>query len=88
MESAFKELLKAYRLEDKFQEKTLIHEWPELVGKTISSRTTSLFIKDKKLFVKMKSGPVKKELQMNKGKVLNLIFDRYGEELIKDLVFY
>ena len=53
MESAFKELLKAYRLEDKFQEKSLIHSWPEIVGTTISSRTTSVYIKDKKLFVKL-----------------------------------
>ena len=88
MESAFKELLKAYRLEDKFQEKSLIHQWPELVGKTISSRTTNLYIKDKKLFVKIQSGPVKKELQMNKQKVLNLIHEKYGEDLITDLVFY
>ncbi len=88
LESAFKELLKAYRLEDKYQEKSLIHQWPELVGKTIASRTTSLFIKEKKLFVKVKSGPVKKELQMNKQKVLDLITEKYGEELIIDLVFY
>lgn len=88
MESAFKELLKAYRLEDKFQEKSLIHSWPEIVGSTISSRTTSVYIKDKKLFVKLNSGPIKKELMMNKQKVINLIEERFGKEIIEDLICY
>ncbi len=86
MESAFNELLKAYRLEGKFREKSLIHDWPEIVGKTIADRTTSVFIRDKKLFVKLSSGPVKKELLMNKSKVMGLIEDRFGKEVIVDLV--
>lgn len=88
MESAFKELLKAYRLEDKFQEKSLIYSWPEIVGSTISSRTTSVYIKDKKLFVKLNSGPIKKELMMNKQKVIKLIEERFGKEIIEDIVCY
>jgi hypothetical protein len=43
LEAAFGELLKAYRLEDKFKEKQLISLWGEIVGKTISDRTTSVF---------------------------------------------
>jgi len=88
MESAFKELLKTYRLEDKFQEKSLIHSWPEIVGPTISSRTTSVYIKEKKLFVKLNSGPIKKELMMNKQKVIHLIEERFGKEIIEDLICY
>lgn len=86
LESAFNDLLKAYRLEGKFREKSLIHDWPELVGKTIADRTTSVFIKDKKLFVKLNSGPIKKELLMNKSKVLALIEEKYGIGVINDLV--
>lgn len=87
LESAFKELLKAYRLEDKFQEKLLISSWPELVGKTIADRTSSVFIRDKKLFVTITSGPVKKELQLNKSKVLTLIEEKVGKGVVEDLVF-
>lgn len=86
LESAFKDLLKAYSLEGKFREKSLVHDWPELVGKTIADRTTSVFIKDKKLFVKLRSGPIKKELQMSKSKVITLIIEKYGEGVIEDLV--
>ena len=86
LESAFNDLLKAYRLDGKFKEKSLIHDWPELVGKTIADRTSSIFIKEKKLFVKLSSGPIKKELLMNKSKVLLLIDERYGAGVIEDLI--
>jgi predicted nucleic acid-binding Zn ribbon protein len=86
LESAFNDLLKAYRLEGKFREKSLIHDWPELVGKTIADRTSSVYIKDQKLFVKITSGPVKKELMMHKSNLLLLIEEKYGKGVIGDLI--
>ncbi len=86
LETAFNGLLKAYRLEGKFREKSLIHDWPELVGKTIADRTSSVFIRDQKLMVKITSGPVKKELMMNRGNLLKLIEEKYGAGVVIDLV--
>jgi predicted nucleic acid-binding Zn ribbon protein len=88
LESVFNDLLKAYRLEGKFREKTLIHDWPELVGKTIADRTDSVSIKDKTVYVKLSSGPIKKELMMNKTKMLLLIEEKYGKGLVEDLVCF
>lgn len=88
LESAFNDLLKAYRLEGKFREKSLIHDWPEIVGKTIADRTDSVSIKDKKLYVKLSSGPVKKELMMNKSKMLMLIEEKYGRGVVDDLICF
>ena len=87
MADAFQDLLKAYRLEDIYQEKLLISSWPELVGKTIADRTSNVYIKDKKLFVKITSGPVKKELQLNKSKVIALIESQIGKGIVEDVVF-
>ncbi len=84
---AFKDLLKTYRLEDTYQEKVLLASWGELVGKTIADRTTNLYIKDKKLFVKISSGPVKKELQLNKSKVMHLIESQLGTGIIQEVIF-
>jgi predicted nucleic acid-binding Zn ribbon protein len=87
LEDAFKDLLKAYRLEDTYQEKLLISSWPELVGKTIADRTSGLYIKEKKLFVKITSGPIKKELQLSKSKVLGLIETQVGKGIVEEVVF-
>ncbi len=84
---AFQDLLKAYRLEDTYQEKLLISLWPELVGKTIADRRSNVYIKDKKLFVKISSGPVKKELQLNKSKVIALIESQIGKGIVEDVIF-
>ncbi|GMQ27920.1 DUF721 domain-containing protein [Algoriphagus confluentis] len=86
LESAFKELLKAYRLEGKFQENLLINSWGDIVGKTISSRTNGLFIKEKKLYVRISSGPLKKELLLNRSKILLLIEEHVGQGVVEDLV--
>lgn len=86
LEEAFNELLKAYRLKDKFDERLLMQAWPEMMGKTVASRTSGLYIKDKKLFVKITSGPVKSELNMNRTKVLDLIASKFGKGIIEELV--
>ena len=86
LETAFNDLLKAYRLEGKFREKSLIHDWPELVGKTIADRTASVFIRDKKLFVKITSGPIKKELMMYRSNLLSLIETKYGVGVVDEIV--
>ena len=87
MADAFQDLLKAYRLEDTYQEKLLISSWPTLVGKTIADRTSNVYIKDKKLMVKITSGPVKKELQLNKSKVIALIESQIGKGIVDDVIF-
>jgi predicted nucleic acid-binding Zn ribbon protein len=84
---ALQDLLKSYRLEDTYQEKVLLASWPQLMGKTIADRTGNLYIKDKKLFVKITSGPVKKELQLNKSKVIALIETEVGKGIVDDVVF-
>lgn len=84
---AFQDLLKAYRLEDTYQQKLLISSWPSLVGKTIADRTSNVYIKDKKLMVKITSGPVKKELQLNKSKVIALIETQIGKGIVDDVIF-
>jgi predicted nucleic acid-binding Zn ribbon protein len=88
LEAAFNELLKAYRLEDKFKEKLLISSWSEIVGRTIADRTTSVFIREKKLFVKLSSGPIKKELMLNRSKVLILIEEKVGKGVVDELVCF
>jgi predicted nucleic acid-binding Zn ribbon protein len=78
--------LDAYHLKDKFSEKTVVQEWGLLMGKTVASRTQSLSVRQKILYVKLTSGPLKKELMMNKSKIMAIIADKYGKEVIKDIV--
>ncbi len=87
LKEAFEELLQAYKLKDRFNERKVISAWGDLMGKSISKRTSQLYVREKILYVKLTSGPIKKELMMNKSKVLQIIGERFGNETIKDIVF-
>lgn len=87
LQEAFQELLKAYRLKDKYDERAVVMGWAGLMGNTVASRTQTIYVKDKKLFVQIQSGPVKKELSMNRSKVLELIEKQFGKGIIEEVIF-
>ena len=57
------------------------------MGKPIATRTLKLFIKEKKLYVKLNSAPLKNELTLQKSKVLELLHAEIGEKVIVDILF-
>jgi predicted nucleic acid-binding Zn ribbon protein len=87
LKEAMQELFKAYRLQDKFDEKQLVASWGRIMGAPIAKRTTSIFINKKKLYVTLNSGPLKQELNYSKHKVLELIWKEFGKEVVEDVVF-
>jgi predicted nucleic acid-binding Zn ribbon protein len=87
LKEAINELLQVYNLKQKFDEKQVISFWGKVMGPPIASRTSSLYVKDKKLFVKLTSAPLKNELNMSKGKVLQLLEKEFGPGVIEDVVF-
>jgi predicted nucleic acid-binding Zn ribbon protein len=82
-----KELLKAYRLEDKLHEVQLIHSWENVVGKMIAKHTKDLYIKKRTLFVILDSPALKNELSYSKTKILNSLNEQVGLEVIEEVVF-
>lgn len=81
------DLIEAYRLKRKFSEAQILSSWENLMGKTISSRTTSILIRDKKLYVKISSAPLKKELSMGRSKILILLNQEFGENILEEVIF-
>lgn len=87
LKEVFQELLDAYRIKDRFNERRVVAEWAELMGKTVATRTSKVSVKNKVLYVQLSSGAIKKEMMMNKSKVMNLISEKYGDQVITDIVF-
>lgn len=79
--------LKKEKLDRKLNEHKLIGIWQELMGPIIASRTDRMFIKKKTLYVNMNSAPLKHELNMSKAKVLKLINEKMGIDVIEDAKF-
>ncbi len=85
--TAFNQFLKEENLEHTFKQKRLIANWEKVMGKTIASRTNQIFFKDKTLFVKLSSAPLKQEMQNSKAKILDLITEEIGKGEVEDIRF-
>lgn len=78
-------LIDSYRLGDKMKELDVVNAWEEVMGKVVAKRTTSIHVKDKILFVKVNSAPLKEELLMNKSRLVTLLNEKAGHPVIEDI---
>ncbi len=80
-------LLKAYRLENKYYEAGLIASWEKVLGKAIANRTDQIYIKDRKLFVRLNSASLRQELSMAKSRLVELLNEQFASAVIDEVVF-
>lgn len=83
---ALKDYIREMKLEGKLQEINIINSWEEIVGKSISSRTSRLYIKDQVLYIHLTSSVVRNELLMLREALKARLNEKAGSELIKDIV--
>ena len=84
---AIREMLDSYKLNDKLLEVKIINSWEVVVGKMISKHTERLYIKKKKLYVKLDSPALKTELSFAKEKIVKSLNEEVGADVIGDVVF-
>lgn len=82
-----KALLKAYRIQGKLNEVTVVSSWERIMGKAVALKTKEVYVSNSKLFVRLTSAPLKHELVMAKTRVMELINAEVGETVIKEVVF-
>ena len=80
-------LLKELGIEHKMQEARVINSWEETLGGNIARATNKLFIKNRILFVYLKSSIVRNELMMLKTGIIKRLNDKAGAVVIDDIVF-
>ena len=88
VKEAIDAMIDTYKLRGKFDQTKLINSWEAMMGKPISRRTEKIFIKDKVLFVKLNSAPLRQELTISKKKVLEIIHGNFDVNLVADVLFY
>ena len=80
------QLLQVYKLQQKFDETALIAAWPEMMGVAIANRTKELYIRQKKLFVRVESSVIKNELMMMRSQIIEKMNEQAGGEVIVEIV--
>ncbi|MFC6996589.1 DUF721 domain-containing protein [Rufibacter roseus] len=87
LKDSIESMLKAYKLNGKLSEVQLVSSWEKIMGKAIALKTQEVFVRNRKLFVRLTSAPLKHELNMAKAKVVSLINSEMGEQVIDEVVF-
>lgn len=79
-------LLKTYKLDEKLAERKLIASWEGVMGVMIAKHTKDLYIKHKQLFVTLDSSALRNELSLAKTKIVKMLNDEVGTEVINDVI--
>ncbi|HEX8377533.1 MAG TPA: DUF721 domain-containing protein [Pedobacter sp.] len=87
LKEAIEQLLNVYKLKRKFDETALIAAWPELMGKAVANRTSQLYIRERKLFIRVESSVLKNELVMIRSEILKRMNERAGSKVLEEIVF-
>jgi len=87
LKEAIESLLRVYKLQAKYDETYITAHWEEIMGKPIAARTQQVYVSNQKLFLKLDSAPLQKEMMMAKQQLIELINKAAHQEIIKEVVF-
>lgn len=87
IKDAIEQMLNVYKIKRRFDETAVVASWPELVGKPVANRTKELFIRDKKLFLRIESSVIKNELMMMRAQIVEKINEKANCILVEEVIF-
>ncbi|MCJ8211381.1 DUF721 domain-containing protein [Mucilaginibacter sp. RS28] len=87
LKDAIAQMMQVYKIKRRFDETSIVSLWPELVGKPVANRTKELFIRDRKLFLRIESSVIKNELMLIRGQIIEKINERAESNLVEELIF-
>ena len=86
LKDAIKGMIKHYNLSHKVNESKIINTWEKQVGKMISKHTTNVFLDNRKLFISLDSAPLRQELLYAREKMVKIINENLGENVIDEII--
>lgn len=87
LKQAIEELLSVYKLRDGIESSQVLKSWEKIAGSFIAGNTTRLFIKNKKLYVKLESPALKHELSFAKSKLIEQLNKTAGKDVVNEIIF-
>jgi Dna[CI] antecedent, DciA len=83
---AMQDMLQEYKLKPQLNEAKVKQLWEQLMGKTINTYTSNIYVRKNVLYISILSAPLKHELSYAKDKIKSLLNDEIGEDFIKEVV--
>lgn len=83
--SVIKELLEDYKLSSKLNEVHVVTAWDTVMGAAVARYTTEIFVKNRVLFVRLNHAALRQELSYGKDKIIKMLNDEVGVDVILDV---
>ncbi len=81
-----KHFIKENNLSKGFQKIEITEAWSKLMGQGVVSYTTSVELQNKTLIVRLSSSVLREELSYGKEKIIRMLNEEIGKELIKKIL--
>lgn len=81
-----REFIAANKLQPGMDKVNARHAWKNLMGKGVNNYTTAVELRNDTLFVSLSSSVLREELSLGKSKIIAMLNEELGRELVKNLV--
>lgn len=86
MEEALQKFIKANKLEKGMDRVNVKEAWVSLMGNGVNNYTTAVELRNETLFVSLSSSVLREELSLGKTRIILMLNEELGKELVKKLV--
>ena len=80
------EIIKNNKLEPGLNEVSVIDAWKNLMGNGVNNYTRNVALRNGTLYVELTSAVLREELSYGKDKIIKMINDELGKEVVKNVV--
>lgn len=80
------EIIKANKLETGLNQVSVSDAWKNLMGNGVNNYTKNVLLKGHTLYVELTSAVLREELSYGKDKIIKMINEELGKEIVKDVV--
>lgn len=81
-------IVKSFKMDARYNNAVIISSWEKIMGAPIASRTESVFVKRRVLFLQVNTPVLRNELSMNKARIIAKINEYLKTEAIVDVKFF
>lgn len=80
-------LIRSYRMTGKLNEISVVQSWNKVTGPVISKHTRKIRMSHGRLYVTLDSAALRSELNYSRQRLIALLNEEAGSEVVKEIVF-
>jgi len=87
IKSVVSRFIKSHGFSDKFNEYQIVEAFSKLMGKVIMKKINNAYMHNNTLYLEFNSASLRNELSMEKTKLIKLLNEGAGSEIITNIIF-